>query len=321
MTAPRVYRSLEEIGPEFGPCALTIGNFDGVHLGHREIFRRVVEIGCRQGWTPSVMTFDPHPMRVVAPARAPRLLSTPDQRSLWMGESGIRQVLILPFNRDLSLLTPEEFVERVLAARLGAKAVLVGQNFRFGNRAAGDVHRLRELGEARGIVTEVVAPVVYRGCVISSSQIRQLIESGAVARAARLLGRPFALEGSVVAGHGVGHRQTVPTLNLATQAEVLPERGVYVTRTQDLDSPRAWPSVTNIGTRPTFDGDRLSIESFVLEGLEPPPPARIRVEFLWRLREERKFPDPAALKDQILRDAARARAYHRRCSSRIQYSN
>ncbi len=308
---PRIYRGLEEAAG-FGPSALTIGNFDGVHGGHREIFRRLTAIGRAEGWKPSVLTFDPHPAKVVAPARAPKLLSTVEQRCAWMGEAGIEQVLVLPFGAEMAALTAGEFVERILAGKLGARAVLVGGNFRFGKGAAGDADFLRRVGGPLGIRVEVVAGQLVRGRMISSTEIRRLIVAGEVSKAARLLGRPYALEGEVVAGRGVGSRQTVPTLNLATSAEVLPATGVYVTRTCDLDSARRWPSVTNVGRRPTFGGERLSIESFLLEGLEVAAPARIRVELLLRLRDERKFDDAASLKAQILRDAARARSYFRR---------
>jgi riboflavin kinase/FMN adenylyltransferase len=309
----RVFRSLEELPPDFGPSALTIGNFDGVHAGHRRILRRVQEIAKAHGWKASVMTFDPHPTKVVAPARAPRLMTMPEQRCILMRDEGIEQVLILPFDADVARLTPEQFVEHVLVGKLGAKVVVVGENFRFGHKKAGDTRLLETLGKRFGFTTEIVPAFSCRGVPVSSSGLRQLIESGAVARAARLLMRPYALEGEVVSGHGVGAQKTVPTLNLATPCEVLPKRGVYITRTTDLDDNRNWESVTNIGYRPTFGGDdRLSIETFLLQILAGHSPRSIRVDFLWRLRDERKFESPEALKAQILQDVARARSYFRR---------
>lgn len=315
---PRIYHSLDEAGDSFPPSALTIGNFDGVHVGHREIFRRLAAIGRSEGWKPSVLTFDPHPAKVVAPSRAPKLLTTVEQRCAWMGDAGIEQVLVLPFGPEIAGLTAGEFVDRIIAGMLGARVVLVGENFRFGKGAAGDVEFLRRAGATPGIRVEVVPGQRVRGRMISSTEIRRLILAGEVSKAARLLGRPYALEGDVVGGRGIGSRQTVPTLNLRTAAEVLPAVGVYVTRTWDLDSQRRWPSVTNIGYRPTFGGDGLSIETFLLEGLPGPAPARIRVELLLRLREERKFDDPAALKTQILRDVGRAVAYFRRCARLVR---
>jgi riboflavin kinase/FMN adenylyltransferase len=320
-TAIRIFRSLEEARPEFPPCALTVGNFDGVHAGHRRILRRVREVAEAGGLKPSVLTFDPHPTKVVAPARSPRLLTTPEQRCRLIGQEGITQALILPFTPELAQLSPEEFVRRILIDGLGTRALLVGDNFRFGHKQAGDTRLLVELGKRFGFSVEVVGAVTIRGSVVSSSEIRRLIESGEVARAARLLERPFALEGEIVHGHGVGSRQTVPTLNLATAAEALPAVGVYVTRTHDSGGDRSWPSVTNVGYRPTFGGSELSIETFLLSGLEGETPRRIRVDFLRRLRDERKFDSPEALKSQILKDVRRAQAYFRRVpwDNRKQY--
>ena len=308
-----VYHSLAEVPPEFGPSALTIGNFDGVHYGHRRIMRRVREIAEARGLKPSVLTFDPHPTRVVAPDRTPPLLTSPDARAALMREEGIQQVLILPFTREVAQLSPEEFVAHLLVEKLGARAVLVGDNFRYGHRHAGDVALLAGLGRKLGFETEIVPAISCRGRVVSSSGIRDLIRAGHVDLAARFLLHPYALEGEVVSGRGVGSKQTVPTLNLATAAEVLPANGVYVTRTIDLGDERHWNSITNVGYRPTFgDSPELSIETFLLDDFTGAAPARIRVEFLRRVREERKFATPEALRSQILKDAGAARRYFRR---------
>jgi riboflavin kinase/FMN adenylyltransferase len=312
MASLRIFRSLDEVRDDFKPSVLTIGNFDGVHVGHRQILRRVADLGRERGWKPSVLTFDPHPARIVAPARAPRLMTSPEQRAWLMKDDGIEQVLILPFDPSVAHLTSEEFVKSVLVERLGVKAVLVGDNFRFGHRHAADTKTLEKLGHRYGFFTEVIPGVRVRGHVVSSSAIRNLVAAGKVSVASRLLGRPYGLEGDVVPGHGVGSRQTVPTLNLSTKTEVLPAVGVYVTRTRDLDDSRGWPSVTNAGYRPTFDGREFTVETFLLSPLTGAAPRRIGVEFLYRLRAERKFESPQALKAQILRDAARALAYFRR---------
>jgi len=307
-----IYRSLVETPGHFGPCAITIGNFDGVHNGHRQIMRRVVGIAREHGWKSAVMTFDPHPSKLVAPARAPQLLTTPEQRARIIEELGIDEILILPFTAEIAKLTPEEFVREILAGKLLARAVLVGDNFRFGNRAAGDANTLVELGRTYGFDVEITGAIAWRNQIISSSEIRRLIETGDVARACRMLGRPYGLEGAVVRGEGVGRKQTVPTLNLDTQAEVLPKTGVYVTRTHDKAASREWPSITNVGYRPTFDGHGLTIETYLLAPLQGETPARIAVEFLRRVRDERKFEDAAALKAQIFRDVGRAQVYFRR---------
>lgn len=314
----KIYRRLEEVPRDFGPSALTIGNFDGVHFGHRRILRRVQAIAAGRGWKPSVLTFDPHPTRVVAPDRAPHLMTSPERRCELMAEEGIEQVMILPFTHELAQLSPEEFVCRLLVERLGARAVLVGDNFRFGHRHAGNIRLLAELGRRFGFETEIVPAITCRGRVVSSSGIRELILAGRVSLAARLLQHPYSVEGDVVSGRGVGSKQTVPTLNLATAAELIPARGVYVTRTRDLDSARRWNSITNIGYRPTFGrSDELSIETFLLEPLEGETPARIGVEFLWRVRDERRFDSPDALKAQILKDVGVAHRYFRRAGAWI----
>jgi len=168
----------------------------------------------------------------------------------------------------------------------------------------------------------VVTPVKWRGRTVSSSEIRRAVEAGEVALAARLLGRPYSTAGEVVPGHGIGSKQTVPTLNLRTHAQVLPSTGVYLTRTFDAESERVWNSITNVGYRPTFadtsGGHELTIETFLLDPLDPPPPQHIRVEYLRRVREERKFETPEALKAQILRDVCRAQAYFRRVTKWVR---
>ena len=316
----RIFRSLDEVPADFGPSALTIGNFDGVHFGHRQILRRLRAIAAERSLKPSVLTFHPHPTRVVAPDRTPSLLTSPEQRAELMREEGVEQVLILPFTAALAVLPPEEFVRRLVVEALGARAVLVGDNFRFGHRAAGNVTMLAELGRRLGFQTEIVPAVTCRGRIVSSSEIRDLIRAGRVAMAARLLLRPYTLAGQVVSGRGVGSKQTVPTLNLRADAEVIPARGVYVTRTRDLqrDLPAAaeWNSITNIGYRPTFGASQeLSIETFLLDPPAGQSPTRICVEFLWRVRDERKFESPDALKSQILRDVRTAQSYFRRAKA------
>ncbi|MDQ6664885.1 MAG: bifunctional riboflavin kinase/FAD synthetase [Acidobacteriota bacterium] len=308
----QIFRKLEDIPPDFGPCVITIGNFDGLHAGHRQIMRRVAQIARERVLKPSVLTFDPHPTKVVAPARAPKLITTVELRCPLMREDGIEQVLILPFDLSIASWTPEQFVKNLLVDRLGVRVVLVGADFRFGHHQAGDTRLLAALGERFGFRTELIEPVNVRGERVSSSLIRRMVQEGRVARACRLLTRPFAISGNVVAGHGIGSKQTVPTLNLAPDSELLPRNGVYITRTAELDGSRAWQSITNVGYRPTFDGDALTIETFLLEPLTGESPKQIRVDFLWRVRDERKFESPEALKSQILKDVGRARVYFRR---------
>lgn len=309
------YRSLDEVPAGWGPTALTVGNFDGVHLGHVSILRQVIERARSGGWRSLALTFDPHPTKIVAPDRVPSLLTTPEARLALLGEAGLDAALVLPFTAEVAALAPEEFVGRILVEKLGARAVVVGPNFRFGRAQSGDVSTLQALGRRFGFEVGVVEPVRCRGEMVSSSGLRRLIAEGRVARARRFLGRPFAVDGSVVRGHGVGARQTVPTLNLAPDAQLLPGCGVYMTCTLDRNSARRWPSVTNVGFRPTFDGSALSIETHLLRPLVGEDPARISVAFWRRVRDEIKFASPELLRAQILRDVAATEKFFRRLSA------
>lgn len=317
MTALRIFRSLAEAAGAFGPSAVTIGNFDGLHIGHRELMRRTVRLARETDSTPSVLTFHPHPKAIVSSIGAPRLLTLPEERCELMAAEGIGQVLILPFDASIAALDPADFFRRILVNALGARALCVGDNFHFGSKQTGGIDVLKKLGADLGVKVEIVDAIVRRGAVVSSSEIRRLINLGNVSRAGRLLERPYSLSGNVVPGEGRGSRETVPTLNLEITSldsaeRALPARGVYITRTFDPDSRRRWASITNVGRRPTFAGGHLTIETFLLDSLEPPAPARIRLEFFRRVREERRFPDAKALKAQILTDVTRARAYFRR---------
>jgi riboflavin kinase/FMN adenylyltransferase len=295
-------------------AAVTIGNFDGLHAGHRRIMERVVQLAREHGLTPTVLTFDPHPTRVVAPARAPKLMTTCAQRTGLMRQAGIQNVVVMPFTEQLSKLSPEEFARLILRDQLNARIVLVGANFRFGAGQKGDVDVLRDLGSKLGFTTTIIDEVKRHGRVVSSSGIRKLITEGNVSLANRLLERPYSVEGEIVPGRGVGSKQTVPTLNLRTATELLPPPGVYISRTTDLDgAARVWDSITNIGYRPTFGtSEELTIETFLISPFSGATPSRIRLEFLRRIREEKKFDTPEALRQQILRDVNRAQAYFRR---------
>src|SRR6185295_4474168 len=311
-TLNRIARNLSEAAG-FRPCALTIGNFDGVHLAHRRLLQITLDAARNAGVRPAVLMFDPHPSCVVAPERAPRLLTSPEERSALIRGEGIEHVLIQPFTAELARLTPEEFATKFLRDGLGVRIVVVGENFRFGCKQAGDTETLKELGSRLGFEVRLLPTVTLRGRRVSSGEVRKLVLAGDVSAAARLLQRPHAISGDIVKGHGIGSKQTVPTLNLQTDAQVIPAQGVYITRTHDLGSDRRWHSITNIGYRPTFgNDDALSIETFLLDPLEGATPDRIRLEFLRRVREERKFESPEALKAQILRDVGRAKSYFRR---------
>ena len=295
---------------------LAIGNFDGIHLGHQAILRATVERAQALNAVSTALTFDPSPRKVLRPETAPLRLSTNAQRMEWFRALGLEAVVVLPFTLDLARLSPEEFVEQILLRDLHIKAVLVGENFKFGHKQAGDVKLLSQLGAKHGFAVVIVPPVVYRGEIVSSTIIRREVAEGDVSHAGRLLGRPFALTGEVVSGTGTGSRFTFPTLNLAAEQELLPARGVYITRTCLDGEPRSQRSVTNIGVRPTFNGSSLSIETHLLDAQLAASPKRIEVRFWKRLREEKKFTGPDELRAQIAADIARANKFF----SRLRHS-
>jgi riboflavin kinase/FMN adenylyltransferase len=288
-----------------------------VHEGHQQVLKRCQQIAADRWLKPTVLTFHPHPKKLVSPANAPESLEPIERRIERMADCGITQVVVLPFDAELAALSATEFIRKVLNGKLEAKAILVGDNFCFGNRASGNVDLLKEMAGKYGYEVEITEGVTTKGRVVSSTVIRELLAKGRAGLANRLLGYEFCLEGNVVSGQGIGHKQTVPTLNLDVKPllqgeRVIPRSGVYVTQTQDLNDGRTWPSITNIGYRPTFAGNDLSIETYLLEDLAGESPARIRVDFRAWIREERKFENPEELKAQILRDVARAQAYWRR---------
>jgi riboflavin kinase/FMN adenylyltransferase len=235
-----------------------------------------------------------------------------EERCEKIRELGIEQLFVLQFTREVAELGPEEFVVAYVQAAMRAQVVMVGENFRFGHKQAGDPSALMLLGQQHGFATRLIAPVTCRGVVVSTSTIRARLQAGEVSFSGRLLGRPYGIAGEVVHGFGIGSKQTVPTLNLRSPVEVLPRNGVYITETADLQGSRRWNSITNIGYRPTFGGDELTIETYLLSRLEGATPESIRVKFLRRVREERKFENAEALRSQILRDVDRTRSYFRR---------
>lgn len=297
--------------PDLAPCALAIGNFDGVHVGHRRILEKTRELATEHGLQAVVLTFDPHPMKVVAPERLPKLLTTPAQRNALLERCGFDQTVVLEFTAQVARLSAEQFISRVLAGKLHARWVVVGENFRFGHRGGGNIELLQREGERHGFRAVSVDPVCLGGEAVSSTRVRRLLSEGRVGQVRKLLCRPFTLEGPIVHGHGVGSRQTVPTLNLQPETELWPARGVYVTSTHEPSTGRRWDSVTNIGNRPTFNGAEQTVETFLLSPLEGATPRRIELAFHRRLRQERKFESAEALRGQILADAERARRFFR----------
>ena len=307
----KVYWDLGDVPGNQGPTALTIGNFDGLHLGHMKILEQTKREARRLGGQAVVLTFDPHPTTVVAPARAPALLMTPTERIRHFDRSGLDAAVVVTFTREIAWLSPADFVREVLIKKLGARSVVIGEGFRFGHQQAGTLATLRALGKDLSFDTLSIQPVVTGGQAVSSTSVRELVQAGKVELARRLLGRPFSLVGDVVPGKGIGSRQTVPTLNLAPDADIRPARGVYVTLTCDRKSGRRWESVTNVGSKPTFNHSEQTVETHLIEPLDGQTPSRIEPAFLHRLRDEKRFASPKDLRQQILQDVKLAERYFR----------
>src|SRR5262245_62891402 len=299
--------------PRWIQPVLALGNFDGVHRGHRKILDRVQRVANERGATAIVMTFDPHPPRVVRPDKAPPLLMTTGQRLEAIAASGVQGAAIVRFTPELSRWDPEHFVQSVLVAWLRVAEVGVGANFLFGHDRAGNFSLLRMLGGRYGFKAEKIDPVRYKDFVVSSTRIRRLIGEGRVDEAGALLGHQYFLDGTVMHGDQRGRTIGFPTANLCTENELLPPHGVYATTTRIAGVVHA--SVTNIGTRPTVDqSGRSTIETHVFGVDRDLYGASIRVGFVQRLRDERAFESLDALTAQIAADCARARVLFGRLS-------
>jgi len=300
---------LHDLPDALGPAVVTIGNFDGVHLGHRQILRSVVDASESLLIEAVALTFQPHPLEVVAPERAPLALTSMRQRVALMRDQGIDRVSVLHFTKEISQLSPRAFAERFLVRKLGARQVVVGANFRFGRHQAGHVDTLRSLGHELSFDVALAETVVVDGDVVSSTRVRNLVGEGRMEAARSLLGRDFSLEGRIVSGEGIGSKRTVPTLNLEPESRVLPADGVYITRTRPEGQESYLASVTNVGVRPTFNGRRRTVETYLLGPVEESAPNAIELKFLRKIRDERKFPSAQSLRKQIEADIETAERY------------
>jgi riboflavin kinase/FMN adenylyltransferase len=301
-----VWNGLDAFPTGREPMAATIGNFDGIHLGHQAILASVTGAAKARGIPSLCVTFDPHPLAVVAPSRRPKLLMTRRQKIDAVEACGVDGLLILPFDRELAGLDGPAFFD-LLGGRIRFASVHVGRNFRFGHLRASDLHALEAIGSRSGFAVVGVAPLEVEGETVSSTAVRTAVEEGDVARARAMLGRPFEVTGIVVRGEGRGRRLRFPTANVAFENELVPRRGVYVTDTVAFAT--RFPSVTNVGVRPTFDGTTVTVEAHLLDVDEDLYGARVDVRFLARLRDEMRFEGPGQLADQIARDAAAATSY------------
>jgi riboflavin kinase / FMN adenylyltransferase len=297
---------------------VTIGNFDGVHLGHRRILEAVAN-RAREAGRPSVaITFEPHPLAVLRPDHAPRRIQTLRQKEEAIEALGIETLLVIPFTRDFSLTEPEDFVRGFLCERLGAAELYLGDHFAFGRGKRGDIALLKRMGPECGFTAEGVEEVFAAGEPISSTRIRNALERGDVADANAMLGRDYELDGIVSKGERVGHKIGYPTINLAPENDFHPSQGVYVTRIEIPSFGRQFGGVTNIGRRPTLYEDfRTVIETYVFDFAANVYGEKVRLFFLDRLREEKKFPSLEALTEQIGRDIEEARSYLARRASEM----
>ena len=292
---------------------LALGNFDGVHRGHRKILDRLQRVAGERGATPVVMTFDPHPPRVVRPDKAPPLLMTKVQKLEAFADAGVHGAAIVRFTHELSRWAPEMFVRAVLVDWLHVAEVWVGANFLFGHDRSGNFSLLRTLGAQYGFKAEKIDPVRYKDFVVSSTRIRRLVGEGRVDEAGALLGHQYAIDGTVIKGDQRGRTLGFPTANLCTENELLPPSGVYATMTRVAHVVRA--SITNVGTRPTVDtSGRTSVETHIFGLDRDLYGAAIRVSFIQRLRDERAFESLEALRGQITADCQQARLLFDRLS-------
>ena len=288
---------------------VAVGNFDGVHRGHQALSGATVDQAREREGTAAVLTFDPHPARVIAPERAPATLMTLEQKAEVLSALAVDRMVVLPFTPELARQRPEAFAQDVLAGALQAELVVVGSNFRFGHDRQGDINTLAALGERLGYGAFVVPPVLQHGTPVSSGRIRTALGRGEVEDARVLLGRPFFIDGEVVRGAGRGRQLGVPTANLRPVNETIPASGVYAARCRPLEGPGhiTWPAVVNIGRRPTFGETTLTVEAHLLDRQADLYGRHLRLEFAARLRDEQAFAGPAALIQQIQTDIAHAR--------------
>jgi riboflavin kinase / FMN adenylyltransferase len=300
-----VIRSMEEIPAGLPAIAATIGNFDGVHRGHREIFKRVRNAAADIHGASMVVTFEPHPLKVVPSRKKINLITTAAEKEALIGAAGIDYLLVIPFTPEFSQRSPREFVSGFLVERVGLKRLVIGYDYAFGRNREGGIDLLAELGREFGFTLEVLPPIGVGEHPFSSSEIRRLVWDGAVHRVVPLLGRHFSLGGTVVHGHGRGKGMGFPTANVATDHELIPSDGVYAVKVRV--GAGFHDGACNIGTKPTFGGEGRTIEVYLFDFDGNLYDQHLRIFFMERLRGEERYPDPSALQRAIDGDVARCR--------------
>lgn len=297
----KVIDGIENIKGKFPYPILTIGNFDGIHLGHQSIFKQIVQRAKSKGGTSIVLTFQPHPLRVISPERAPRQLTTFRDKVGLIKELGIDYLICVNFTKEFSNIEAEDFVKEILVDKIGVKEIFIGSNYLFGKGRKGNPELLKRLGRLYGFSVTVVDELKIDGVTISSSRIRSLISNGRVEDASRFLGRPYSVTGTVISGARRGRKILhVPTANLTTPNELLPKDGVYAV-TVDLDN-RVYQGAANIGYNPTFEDKRFSFEVHILDFNRDILGKELRVNFIKRLRDEMRFNNPQDLANQLKKD-------------------
>lgn len=300
-----LYRTLEEITAPLHDAVVTIGNFDGVHLGHREIFRMLKREAAEIGGVSVVVTFDPHPLKVLPSPKGVTLINTVEEKITLIEASGVDYLVIIPFNMDFASITAEEFVRGVLLARLGMKRLVIGHDYAFGRNREGNVTLLRRLGNELSFAVEELVPITDGRVVYSSSLVRRMILDGEVADIIHFLGRNFSVAGRVVHGEKRGKLLGFPTANIATDKELIPADGVYAVKVRIADT--LYDAACNIGIKPTFHGGKRTVEVFIFDFAGELYGEEVRVYFFERLRGEEKFASAEDLVAAISRDVARCR--------------
>lgn len=301
----QILEDLNELTVPPQRTVLTIGNFDGVHLGHREIFRRVVREAREIHGTSTVLTFEPHPLRLLSPERAPLRINTPEEKVRLLKASCIDLLVVLPFTYQLASLSAEEFVTNILLKHLNVHRLVIGYDYAFGRNREGDVEFLKTQSTKHGFDLDVLQPISDGQEIYSSTRIRELLMGGKVAEVIKFLGRNFTLDGRVVHGSGLGGKLGFPTANLATSKELLPQSGVYAVKVKWCD--QLYDGVINIGCRPTFAGKNKTLEIHLLDFQANLYGEHLRIYFVERLRDEQYFPRPEDLQAAVTHDIEQAR--------------
>ncbi len=302
----KIIRGLENFTSQYPNTVLTIGNFDGVHLGHQKILSTVLKRASDIKGTSMVMTFDPHPIKVLAPEKDLKLLMTFDEKIRLLEKSGIDVILCITFNKAFASLLPDEFIEHVLFEKIGAKDIIVGSNYSFGKNKRGTIDLLRRYGKKYDFTVKVVRSVKMNGMVVSSSTIRNLLMRGAVFETSKFLGRAYSVEGIVIKGKGRGKSlMNIPTANITTPVEITPREGVYAVRVGHKGN--IYDGVANIGKNPTFGNGQTSYEVHILNFSGNIIGEKIRIYFIERIRSERCFPNVKNLEEQIRKDIEQAK--------------